>query len=158
MIMQEAIHHTVISVENMNKSLSFYRDGIGLDILVDTEVKGDWNTLFGSESSTAHGIYLGDSSSVNNGSDGVLELIKFQDVTEGPKLSVNHPQTGFFIISFWVGEELNSTLARLSTMGFGGTPRKASFGDPLATYATVRDPDGTQVLLVSESYINSVGQ
>lgn len=157
-VVQEAVHHTVISVSNMTKSLSFYCDGIGLDIIVDTEVKGDWKTLFGSDTTSAHGIYLGDATSVNNGSDGVLELIKFDDVTRGPKASLNSPQTGFFLASFWVGAGLNSTLARLQSLGFASKPRKATFGDPLTTYASIRDPDGTQVLLVSNSYINSVGQ
>ncbi|KAH8799088.1 hypothetical protein F5884DRAFT_758567 [Xylogone sp. PMI_703] len=130
-----AIHHSVVAVTDIDKSLSFYHEGIGLDILNDVEDVGDWKTLFGSNYKTFHGVFL-----------------------EGPKVSVKHPQSGLFLISFWVGDALNATLARLHSLGFGGVPKIATFGTPPATYATVRDPDGTQVLLVSNSYVNSVGE
>ncbi|KAH8582872.1 hypothetical protein B0O99DRAFT_647386, partial [Bisporella sp. PMI_857] len=138
---QMAIHHTVIAVGDLNRSLRFYRDGIGLEVLYDNnQTTGDWQTLFGAESNTYRRVYLGDSSTINNGSDGVLQLASFPGVTKGQKSSVTHPQTGFFLLSFWIGDALNvnSTLARLCSLGLGGVPREATFGNPPTTYATVR--------------------
>lgn len=156
--LHEAIHHTVVAVSDLDRSLDFYVNGIGLDILNDRTAKGDWQTLFGTRTDTYRGMFLGNSESVNNGTDGVLHLALFDNVTKGHKVSAHHPQTGLFLVSFWVGDEFNATLARLKSKGFGGVPKIATFGTPPTTYASVRDPDGTQVLLVSNTFINSVGQ
>ncbi|MCJ1447776.1 MAG: hypothetical protein MMC23_008287 [Stictis urceolatum] len=159
MVLQEAIHHTVVSASNLTESLSFYVDGIGLDIVRNTTFEGDLKTLFGSDSTALPGYYLGDNSSVHNGTAGILYLVQFADVQKHPKPHSKRPQTGLFLTSFWVGNKLNATLARLEALGLGGKPHIATFGtDPLATYATVRDPDGVRVLLVNRPFINSVGQ
>ncbi|KAL9114947.1 MAG: hypothetical protein Q9227_001190 [Pyrenula ochraceoflavens] len=144
----------------MTASLNFYVDALGMDILVDTQTNGSWRSLFGADSDSAHGVYLGDASSVNNGSDGVVELIQFNNPLIAAPASVNYPETGFFLVSFWVGDQWQPILDRLAAMGLGGTPKVANFGNapnPPTNYATVRDPDGTQILLAELSYINAVG-
>lgn len=136
-------------------------DGLGLDIIRQYTFKGDLHTLFGTNSDAVPGYMLGDKSSVNNGTDGVIYLVEFADVRRNPSIYSNTPETGLFLASFWMGNELNSTLARLKKLGLGGKPHITSFGvgaDPFATYATVRDPDGTRLLLESRPYINSVGE
>jgi catechol 2,3-dioxygenase-like lactoylglutathione lyase family enzyme len=40
------IHHSVVVVRDLEASLRFYRDGIGLDLLQDRHVEGDWPDLF----------------------------------------------------------------------------------------------------------------
>ena len=40
------IHHSVVVVLDLEASLRFYRDGLGLDLLQDRHVEGDWPTLF----------------------------------------------------------------------------------------------------------------
>jgi catechol 2,3-dioxygenase-like lactoylglutathione lyase family enzyme len=40
------IHHSVVVVRDLDASLRFYRDGIGLDLLQDRHVEGDWPDLF----------------------------------------------------------------------------------------------------------------
>jgi catechol 2,3-dioxygenase-like lactoylglutathione lyase family enzyme len=41
-----AIHHSVVAVGDIEASLRFYRDGLGLDVLQDRYVEGDWPGLF----------------------------------------------------------------------------------------------------------------
>lgn len=158
---QEAVHHTVISASNLAKSLRFYVDGLGLDIIQNYTFEGDLKTLFGTDSDVLPGYFLGDTSSTFNGSDGVIYLVEFADVKKNPTIYSDPPEAGIFMTSFWLGDALNSTLARLDRMGLGGKPHIATFtvgSGPLATYATVRDPDGARVLLVNRPYINSVGE
>ncbi|KAI9735462.1 MAG: hypothetical protein M1818_006468 [Claussenomyces sp. TS43310] len=156
-----AVHNSVISASSLSKSLTFYVDGLGLNIISNYTFAGDLKTLFGTDSSVLPGYFLGDASSVNNGTDGVLYLVEFADVRRNPTIYSSPPETGFFLTSFWLGNELNSTLARLERLGLGGKPHVATFkvgSGPLATYATVRDPDGARVLLTSRPYINSLGK
>ena len=35
------IHHTCLTVSDMDRSLTFYRDGLGLEIVKDVEEKGE---------------------------------------------------------------------------------------------------------------------
>ena len=58
--MAGAIHHTVIACRNLEASLAFYRDGLGLEVLADREVEGDWPTLFGAPSRRLRAVFLGD--------------------------------------------------------------------------------------------------
>jgi len=136
-------------------------DGLGLNIIQEYTFEGDLKTLFGTNSSVLPGYFLGDTSSVNNGTDGIIYLVGFADAKKNPTIYSNPPETGVFMTSFWLGNALNSTLARLERLGLGGKPHIATFtvgSGPLATYATVRDPDGARVLLVNRPYINSVGE
>ncbi len=54
------IHHSVIAVGDLESSLRFYRDGLGLDVLQDRKVEGDWPALFDGPSRTLHAVFLGD--------------------------------------------------------------------------------------------------
>ena len=76
--MPGGIHHSVGLVRDLDESLRFYRDGIGLDVLVDREVEGDWPTLFGAPSRRLRVAFLGDRQ-VPDVHSGVLELIAFPD-------------------------------------------------------------------------------
>ena len=161
-VLQMAIHNTVVSATNLTKSLDFYVKGIGLDIIREFTFEGDLKTLFGSDSSAVRGYFLGDTSSVNNGTAGVTYLVQFDDVQEEKPcedVHSTHPESGLFQTSFWLGDDFNATLARLEALGLGGKPHMATFGtNPRATYATVRDPDGVRILIETRPYINSVGQ
>jgi len=53
-----AIHHSVVVVRDLDQSVRFYRDGIGLDVLMDHEIEGDWPTL--SDRSRGHPDGAGD--------------------------------------------------------------------------------------------------
>jgi len=147
------IHHCVIVVRDLEASLRFYRDGLGLDLLLDRQVEGDWPELFDAPSSRVRAVFLGDAA-VPDDHAGVLELNVFDgDIPEGPPPSP--PRTGFFQLSFFV--DVEATLGRLATLGLGGPPRRVTQFTPRGpvTLATVRDPDELLVLLTPGSIARS---
>jgi catechol 2,3-dioxygenase-like lactoylglutathione lyase family enzyme len=147
------IHHSVVLVRDLEASLRFYRDGLGLDLLQDRQVEGDWPDLFDAPSRRVRAVFLGDAG-VPDDHAGVLELNVFEgDVPEGP--SPSPPRTGFFLLSFFV--DIDATLGRLAALGLGGPPRRVTQSTPRGpvTLATVHDPDGLLVLLTPGSITRS---
>jgi len=143
-----AIHHTVLAVRDLEQSLRFYRDGIGLEVLQDRIVEGDWPGLFGAPSRALHAVFLGDSSTPDVYS-GVLELNVFDaDLGAAPTEQAHY---GLSLISYFV--DVEATLARLDGLGLGGEPARIEQPTPNGsiTIATVRDPDGVTVLLTPGS-------
>jgi glyoxylase I family protein len=143
-----AIHHTVLAVHDLEQSLRFYRDGLGLEVLQDRSVEGDWPALFGAPSRSLHVVFLGDASTPDVYS-GVLELNAF-DAEAGPA-PVDQAHYGLTMISYFV--DVEATLARLAGLGLGGEPARVEQQTPngTITIATVRDPDGVTVLLTPGS-------
>jgi catechol 2,3-dioxygenase-like lactoylglutathione lyase family enzyme len=62
---RRAIHHTVVIVRDLDASLRFYRDGLGLDVLADRQVEGDWPGLPGAPSRSLRAVFLGDPGSAD---------------------------------------------------------------------------------------------
>jgi catechol 2,3-dioxygenase-like lactoylglutathione lyase family enzyme len=144
-----AIHHTAIVVSDLEQSLRFYRDGIGLEVLVDRKVEGDWPGLFDAKTRSLRAAFLGEAG-VPDVTSGVLELNVFDgEVPEGPAAS--GPRTGMFMISYFV--DVEAVLGRLAELGLGGEPRRIEQQTPngAITIATVLDPDGVMVLLTPGS-------
>ncbi|MGP0028831.1 MAG: VOC family protein [Streptosporangiaceae bacterium] len=147
--MAAAIHHSVLIVRDLDASLRFYRDGIGLDVLQDRQVEGNWPGLFDAPSRGLRAVFLGDPR-VPDDHAGVLELNAFDgDVPPGPPPSP--PVTGFFLLSFFV--DVEATLSRLAALGLGVPPRRLDQPGPRGPIgiAVVRDPDGLRVLLTPGS-------
>jgi catechol 2,3-dioxygenase-like lactoylglutathione lyase family enzyme len=44
------VHHTSLVTADMEATLRFWCEGLGFNVLVDTEVEGDWPELFGAPS------------------------------------------------------------------------------------------------------------
>jgi glyoxylase I family protein len=150
--MAGAIHHTVIACRDIETSLTFYRDGIGLEVMADREVEGDWPELFGAPSRRLRVVFLGDPA-VDDVFAGVLELNGFESeiaAAADPTL-----RQGFSMISFFV--DVDTTLQRLAELSLGGTPRRVAQPTPYGplAIATVRDPDGAMVLLTPGSITRS---
>jgi catechol 2,3-dioxygenase-like lactoylglutathione lyase family enzyme len=147
--MSPAIHHTVIVVSELDVSLKFYVDGIGLEVLQDREVQGDWPALFGAESTSLRVVFLG-KSDIPDDTSGVLELNAFPGgaVRRRP---VSPPAAGLFMISYFV--DVEATLTRLERLGLATDVRRVDQPTPngIITLATVRDPDGVAVLLTPGS-------
>jgi catechol 2,3-dioxygenase-like lactoylglutathione lyase family enzyme len=145
----QAIHHSVVDVRDLEASLRFNRDGLGLDLLQDRQDAGDWPGLFGAPGRSLRAVFLGDPGTPDYHS-GVLELNVYDgDIEDGAPAS---PQrTGFLMLSFFV--DVEATLARLASLGLGGTPRRVTQQTPNGpiTIATVRDPVGLLVLLTPGS-------
>jgi catechol 2,3-dioxygenase-like lactoylglutathione lyase family enzyme len=157
------VHHSAIQVGDVEASLRFYRDGIGLDVLMDHVFEGDWPALFGAPSAVLRSIFLGDRTHPDVG---IVELVVFDGpdpvaaradpVTEqtdpdraapaGPApASVSGP--GFFLLSFYV--DVDEVLARLAGLGFGPARRiEQPAPTGAVTMACVYDPDGVRVELV----------
>jgi catechol 2,3-dioxygenase-like lactoylglutathione lyase family enzyme len=151
-IVPAAIHHAVVIVGDLDASLRFYRDGIGLELLQDRQVEGDWPGLFDAPSRSLRAVFLGDPR-VPDDHAGVLELnVLDGDVPPPPPSPLG---TGFFLLSFFV--DVEATLSRLAALGLGGPPRRVDQPGPngTITIATVRDPDGLRVLLTPGSITRS---
>jgi catechol 2,3-dioxygenase-like lactoylglutathione lyase family enzyme len=99
-----AIHHAVVAVRDLDVSLRFYRDGLGLDLLLDRQVEGDWPELLGAPSRSLRAVFLGDERLADDHS-GVLELNLFDGGLEEwtddsgncarPRRSARVARTGF---------------------------------------------------------------
>jgi glyoxylase I family protein len=163
------VHHSAICAQDFEASLRFYRDGLGLEVMMDAEFDGDWPGLFDAPSSHLHSVFLGDPA---NPDAGIVELVAFTDAelraaerdtgprTRDGRLGRPGPQEaelaeptregGFFLLSFFVGDA-DATLARLGELGLGGEPRRIELPGPddtVVVMATVRDPDGVLVELI----------
>ncbi len=136
------VHHTAVVCSDIDLSLRFYRDGLGMDVMMDGVFEGDWPTLFDGPSSRLRSIFLG---SADDPSAGIVELVTFDEEAR-PAPMDRAPAYGFFLISLHV--DVDATLARLAELGVQPegrielpTPRGQ------VQMATVRDPDGVLVEL-----------
>ncbi len=149
--MTARVHHSALCTGDLEASLRFYRDGLGLDVLMDHEFDGAWSTLFGTRSDRLRSVFLGDAARPDGG---IVELVVFdRGVERGP--AAGPPATGFFLLSLYV--DVDATLDRLRAMGLGGEPRRIEvpgLHGPVAM-ATVRDPDGVLVELIESSAAGS---
>jgi catechol 2,3-dioxygenase-like lactoylglutathione lyase family enzyme len=141
--MVNSIYHTYINTYNLSLSTHFYRDGMGLAVLDTFNATGDYKLLFGANGDEIQEVFLGDATVGD--SNGVLDLVYFPGQKKGPP-QPSVPETGYFLISFHV--DINSTLARLSSLGLGGVPKITTEKENNITLAVVRDPDGLQILLL----------
>jgi glyoxylase I family protein len=140
------VHHSAINARDFDASLRFYRDGLGLEVMMDEEFDGDWPTLFGAGVSRLHSVFLGDPA---NPDAGIVELVGFDGMPDGAP-AVDEPRTGFFLLSLYVGDT-DAVLAKLRELGLGGEPRRIELPAPdgsSVVMATVRDPDGVLVELI----------
>jgi len=138
------VHHSAIQVRDIDASLRFYRDGIGLDVLMDHVFEGDWPTLFDAPSTTLRSIFLGDPRLPDAG---IVELVSFGADASAPPTPVTTTSPGFFLLSFYV--DVDEVLARLAALGFGPARRLNQPGPsgPVAM-ASLCDPDGTRIEFV----------
>ena len=126
--------------------MRFYRDGLGLEVMMDSEFDGDWPTLFGAQVSRLHSLFLGDPATPDAG---VVELVSFEGMPDAPA-PPSQPTTGFFLLSLYV-RDVDAVLTRLRGLGLGGEPTRIALPAPdgaSVAMATVRDPDGVLVELI----------
>jgi glyoxylase I family protein len=132
------LHHVSLFVRDAERSIRFYRDGLGFVIRVDREFEGDWPGLFGVASGCLRAVILGDADRPHQ-----VELVTFAEpIPDGPR--PGEPATGTALLSFNV--DLEALLPRLLAAGATDLRRtKLSNG---TAAATVRDPDGILVQLI----------
>jgi len=135
------IHHVAICPADLDKTLKFYKDGIGLKELVDSNFQSNYKKLFKASSNSIRVIYLGDSSHPYGG---LLELVVFDGGAEhAPPPAA--PHYGFLMLSFWV--DVPVVLGRLRNMGLAGSEESLEVGNG-DMMATVRDPDNILIELI----------
>jgi catechol 2,3-dioxygenase-like lactoylglutathione lyase family enzyme len=140
------VHHSAIHVHDVDASLRFYRDGVGLEVLMDQKFHGDWRTLFGAPTNRLRSVFLGDPGAPDSG---IVELVAFEGHAVDPKSRPAEPRAaGFFLLSFFV--DVDATLTRLGNLGFDASASRITVPGPQGDVemATVRDPDGVLVELV----------
>ncbi|HUI04271.1 MAG TPA: VOC family protein [Acidimicrobiales bacterium] len=142
------VHHSAITARDVEASVRFYRDGIGLTLLMDRRFDGDWPTLFGVRSTSLRSVFLGDPAAPDAG---VVELVDFGEAP-APAPPGSAGGAGFLLLSFFV--DLDATLARLAALGHDDVRRIAqpAPGGAVAM-ATVRDPDGVLVELIDTAAV-----
>jgi catechol 2,3-dioxygenase-like lactoylglutathione lyase family enzyme len=135
------LHHVAITVRDFDEALRFWRDGLGLELMMDNRFDGDWRTLFNADASRLHSCFLGDPQRPDAG---VVELVEFVDrpLEDHPLPAV--PTNGLFLLSFNV--DVDATLGRLAALGLGGQPREIAVHG--VRMCTVVAPDGVLVELI----------
>ena len=142
------VHHSAVYAHDVDVSLRFYRDGLGLQVLMDQEFEGDWRTLFDAPGNRLRSVFLGDPESPEAG---IVELVAFAGHGAGADAAAPTPappRPGFFLLSCFV--DVDVTLDRVATLGFDAPASRIRVPGPGADVqmATVRDPDGVLVELV----------
>ncbi len=136
------VHHSAIATRDVETSLVFWRDGLGLEVLMDHTFEGPWPVLFGAASTTLRSVFLGEAAAPEAG---IVELV-VMDGTAPPVASLAGPAEGFFLLSLYA--DLDSVLPRLAQLGVGGEPTVAAVGP--VRLAVVRDPNGVAVELMDD--------
>lgn len=134
------VHHSAIVTQDLETSLVFWRDGLGLDVLMDETFEGPWPELFGWRSATLRSVFLGEAAA---GDSGIVELV----ASEGTSADVPAPGgnvEGFFLLSLFA--DLDEVLPRLAALGVGGEPTVSAVGP--TRLAVVHDPNGVRVELM----------
>lgn len=150
------VHHSAICPADLEASLRFYRDGLGMAVLMDQQFEGDWPALFGAPTRRLRSVFLGSPAGADAG---VVELVVFEGAeargdapapVPGPGPGAGSGAVGaagFFLLSLFV--DLEDTLGRLAALGYRAASRieQPAPGGAVAM-ATVRDPDGVLVELI----------
>jgi len=143
------IHHLTVGVSNMERSLRFYVDGLGLKKTLDTRVGGDSfeRLLRLPTGSTARTVFLQGSSRL-----GQIELVEWQTSIVDQSPVSRAGRTGYTVVSFSLTRETFPTVCRqLEAVDatFWNAPETTildGYGEIEA--CIVEDPDGNMIELV----------
>jgi glyoxylase I family protein len=137
------LHHVALNAKNMDETLRFYTEGIGLKVLLDMELEGDFPAVFNARGNKLHSIFLGDPDQPDAG---IVELVAFEG-GHADRPDIEEPTNGFSLISFVT--DVHETVARLQSLGFAPNAivQAPIPGNP-SDIAVIRDPDGVIVELI----------
>jgi len=139
------IHHTAIVTADVDASMRFWRDGLGLTELFDYTFTGDWPSLFGAATDQLRSIFLGDPETPDTG---IVELVMLDAVQAAPP-PTDVPGFGFFLVS--LQRDVDATLATLAGLGFDEGVRRIEMpapGGKKVAMAVLNAPDGVRVELI----------
>lgn len=134
------VHHSAIVTRDVEASLVFWRDGLGLEVLMDETFEGPWPELFGASSAKLRSLFLGEGDEPDSG---IVELVDVEG-TAPAVATPPAPAVGFFLVSLYA--DLDNVLPRLAALGVGGEPTVQAVGP--VRLAVVRDPNGVRVELM----------
>jgi catechol 2,3-dioxygenase-like lactoylglutathione lyase family enzyme len=133
------VHHSAIMTQDLEASLAFWRDGLGLEVLMDEKFEGPWPELFGVRSKSLRSVFLGEAAAPDSG---IVELVATEGI--GPAGPESGIAAGMFLLSFYA--DLDEVLPRLAALGVGGEPKVATLGP--VRLVVVTDPNGVRVELM----------
>jgi catechol 2,3-dioxygenase-like lactoylglutathione lyase family enzyme len=139
------VHHAAICTADVERSMRFWRDGLGLTELFDHTFTGDWPTLFDAKTDRLRSIFLGDPAAPDTG---IVELVVFDGALEAEPTPAG-PRHGFFLLS--LEREVDATLLTLANLGFTDGIRRITMPAPdgkSVPMAVVSAPDGVVVELI----------
>jgi catechol 2,3-dioxygenase-like lactoylglutathione lyase family enzyme len=139
------VHHAAICTADVERSMRFWRDGLGLTELFDHTFTGDWPTLFDAKTDRLRSIFLGDPAAPDTG---IVELVVFDGALEAEPAAAG-PRHGFFLLS--LEREVDATLLTLANLGFTDGIRRITMSAPdgkSVPMAVVTAPDGVVVELI----------
>lgn len=139
------IHHSAICTADVERSMKFWRDGLGFTELFDHTFTGDWPELFGARTDRLRSVFLGDPQTPDTG---IVELVVFEGA-EAASTPPQRPRHGFFLLS--LQRDVEPTLSALAAMGFADGVRRISVpapGGKAVPMAVITAPDGVLVELI----------
>lgn len=144
------IHHVAVSVRDLEKSIPFYRDGLGLRMTLDMRVGGATlhERIRVPRGATGRAVYFQGPTRI-----GQLELIQWDLPVPEDSRPKRAGDPGVFSLSFQVSrDELTEVYERLMAMGVEcyhppATSVLQNYG-PIGMFMC-EDPDGIQVEFVS---------
>jgi len=145
------LHHVAITVENMERSLAFYRDGLGLALFQDELIIGpDVDAALMEENSRVRMVLLADEAGT------MIELLGWQSPSphQRPSECRRFNSIGLVEVSLMVGD-LKTVEDRLKQWGYSFRTPVWRFGSDLPAYGGaeawiryIEDPDGVQLELM----------
>ncbi|MEA1958726.1 MAG: VOC family protein [Chloroflexota bacterium] len=145
------LHHVAIAVRDIEESIRFYRDAIGLSIFQDEAISGpDVDASLMVKDGRLRMVVLADEAG------NMIELLGWENpsVRERPEEYKNFTSVGLVEVAFMVSD-LKQAEDRLSKCGYSFRSPVWSFGSDLEAYggahADIRyviDPNGVQVELM----------
>jgi glyoxylase I family protein len=139
------VHHAAICTADVERSLRFWRDGVGFTELFDHTFTGDWPELFGAKTDQLRSIFLGDPQTPDCG---IVELLELPGADEAQS-PVPAPRHGFFLLS--LQRDVDATLSALAALGFTDGVRQITMPAPAGktvAMAVITAPDGVLVELI----------
>jgi glyoxylase I family protein len=139
------IHHAAICTADVERSIRFWRDGLGFAELFDHTFTGDWPELFGAKTDSLRSIFLGDPETPDTG---IVELVVFEGAADAPAPAAA-PRHGFFLLS--LQRDVDATLSALAALGFTDCVRRINMPAPSGAtvpMAVITAPDGVLVELI----------
>lgn len=142
------VHHCAICTSDVESSLRFWCDGLGMSQLMDHQFTGDWPELFGAKSDRLRSIFLGDPQTPGSGFVELVELAGAETASPGS----GAPRHGFFLLS--LQREVDETLSALAALGFTNGVRRIDVVAPdgkTVAMAVITAPDGVLVELIGRA-------